>query len=189
MVVYRPHVLRLSRETAVLLGLTVAISHIVLIWWVVAGLKIKRGEMKANLWGGLLCVVALNVPAETVWSITSSPSQPTQQQHRPHRPYPDRPRPPHHHHQTLPYYPYYPQHVYPSQTVVVQQPLEPVAIESLRVGDRMPPDYRYSDYAVDDYRGHGLNKPASHQRWALIAGQYYLYDLKSWQIKDIVAKR
>ena len=149
----------------------------------------KRGEMKANLWGGLLCAVALNAPAETVWSITSSPSQPTQQQHRPHRPYPDRPRPPHHHHPAPPYYPYYPQYVYPSQTVVVQQPLEPVAIENLRVGDRMPPDYRYSDYAVDDYRGHGLNKPASHQRWALIAGQYYLYDLKSWQIKDIVAKR
>ena len=152
--------------------------------------------MKTYLSGLLLCALALNVPAETVWSITSSPSQPSQQAHKPNRPYPDRPRPPprphprppHHHHQGPPHYPYYPQHVYPSQTVVVQQPLEPVAIESLRVGDRMPPDYRYSDYAVDDYRGHGLNKPASHQRWALIAGQYYLYDLKSWQIKSIVQR-
>lgn len=149
--------------------------------------------MKTHLSGLLLCALALNVPAETVWSITSSPSQPSQQAHKPNRPYPDRPRPPPRPHPRPPHYhhqgpPYYPQHVYPSQTVVVQQPLEPVAIESLRVGDRMPPDYRYSDYAVDDYRGHGLNKPASHQRWALIAGQYYLYDLKSWQIKSIVQR-
>ena len=106
--------------------------------------------MKTNLWGMLLCAVALNTPAETVWSITSSPSQPSQQGHKPHRPYPDRPRPPHHHHPAPPYYPYYPPYAYPNQTVVVQQPLEPVAIENLRVGDRMPPDYRYSDYAVDD---------------------------------------
>lgn len=149
--------------------------------------------MKTHLSGLLLCALALNVPAETVWSITSSPSQPSQQAHKPNRPYPDRPRPPPRPHPRPPHYhhqgpPYYPQHVYPSQTVVVQQPLEPVAIESLRVGDRMPPDYRYSDYAVDDYRGHGLNKPASHQRWALIAGQYYLYDLKRWQIKSIVQR-
>ncbi|UOO91061.1 RcnB family protein [Vitreoscilla massiliensis] len=147
--------------------------------------------MKTKVWAFLLCALAVQAPADTLRPIISSPSQGGNQVGKPNRPYPDRPRPPPrpyprppHHHPVPPYYPYYP--VYPSQTVVVQQPMEPVAIESLRVGDRMPPDYRYSDYAVDDYRGHGLNKPASHQRWALIAGQYYLYDLKSWQIKSIV---
>ena len=44
--------------------------------------------MKTHLSGLLLCVLALNVPAETVWSISSSPSQPSQQAHQPNRPYP-----------------------------------------------------------------------------------------------------
>ena len=147
--------------------------------------------MKTSVWAWVMCGLALHASAETLPPVFNSSISSGSGSHagKPNRPYPDRPRPPPRPHPrpphpVPPYYPYYP--VYPSQTVVVQQPMEPVAIESLRVGDRMPPDYRYSDYAIEDYRGHGLNKPASHQRWALIAGQYYLYDLKSWQIKSIV---
>lgn len=102
------------------------------------------------------------------------------------QPRPERPRPPPrpHPHPPIHHYPhYYPS--YPSQ-VEMEQNREPIAINSLRVGDRLPGDYRFNDYVVNDYQGHGLSRPSSNQRWALIAGSYYLYDTKSYNIVDIV---
>lgn len=140
--------------------------------------------MKKTLLWLMLLVVSAGVHASTQVTVTigSGGVHSHQPPHWHHRPPPPKPQPP--------LYPHYPPY-YPYQQqipVVVQPPLEPIAVESLRVGDRLPVDYRFNDYRVEDYAGHGLKRPSANQAWVLIGERYFLYNDKTHSILEVIQR-
>lgn len=45
---------------------------------------------------------------------------------------------------------------------------------ALRRGDRLPPEYRYRSYVVDDWRGHHLTAPPNGYHWVQVGADYVL---------------
>ncbi|MCC8395647.1 RcnB family protein [Paraburkholderia sp. MMS20-SJTR3] len=53
-------------------------------------------------------------------------------------------------------------------------------------GQRVPTDYRDHIFALDDWRGHGLNAPPRGHRWLGVNGDYILVSTNNWTISTIV---
>lgn len=53
-------------------------------------------------------------------------------------------------------------------------------------GSRVPPQYRSSHYVVNDWRGHGLKRPARGQQWVQYGGDYLLVAVATGVIAQLV---
>jgi Ni/Co efflux regulator RcnB len=54
-------------------------------------------------------------------------------------------------------------------------------------GERVPPEYRNRQYVVEDWRGHGLNRPPRGYQWVQVpGGDYALISMRSGVISNIV---
>ncbi|MCX4160092.1 MULTISPECIES: RcnB family protein [Paraburkholderia] len=53
-------------------------------------------------------------------------------------------------------------------------------------GDRLPTEYRDRNYAVDDWRGHGLRQPPRGYHWVGVNGDYVLAAIATGVIADVL---
>jgi Ni/Co efflux regulator RcnB len=58
-----------------------------------------------------------------------------------------------------------------------------------RRGDRLPAEYRHRQYVVEDWRGHGLNRPPRGYQWVQVGGDYVLVAIGSGVIANIIVGR
>ena len=57
---------------------------------------------------------------------------------------------------------------------------------NLHRGGKLPPSYRSKHYVVDDWRGHGLQRPARGQHWVQVGSDYLLVAAATSVIAQIV---
>jgi Ni/Co efflux regulator RcnB len=65
-------------------------------------------------------------------------------------------------------------------------PIGPTAHRDWHRGDRLPPDYRRSQYVVDDWRARDLQPPPSGYQWVQIDGDFVLAASATGVISSIV---
>ena len=56
-------------------------------------------------------------------------------------------------------------------------------------GSRVPPQYRSNHYVVNDWRGHGLNRPPRGQQWVQYGGDYLLVAIATGVITQLIMGR
>ncbi|MEG0224924.1 MAG: RcnB family protein [Comamonas sp.] len=57
---------------------------------------------------------------------------------------------------------------------------------NLHRGGKLPPSYRSKHYIVDDWRGHGLQRPGRGQHWVQVGSDYLLVAAATGLIAQIV---
>lgn len=57
---------------------------------------------------------------------------------------------------------------------------------NLHRGGKLPPSYRSKHYVVDDWRGHGLQRPARGQQWVQVGADYLLVAAATGLIAQII---
>lgn len=57
------------------------------------------------------------------------------------------------------------------------------------VGERVPSQWRTPHYVVNDWRGHGLNRPPKGMHWIQHGNQYLLISTNSGKISQVVRGR
>ncbi len=62
----------------------------------------------------------------------------------------------------------------------------PVPHRDWHRGDRLPPDYRRSQYVVDDWRAHDLQPPPSGYQWVQVNGDFVLAAIATGVISSIL---
>ena len=65
-------------------------------------------------------------------------------------------------------------------------PHRPVPHRDWQRGDRLPQDYRRSQYVVDDWRAHDLQPPPSGYQWVQINGDFVLAAIATGAISSIL---
>jgi Ni/Co efflux regulator RcnB len=67
-----------------------------------------------------------------------------------------------------------------------QQVMPSIPHHDWHKGQRLPNDYRHNNFAMDDWRSHGLHAPPRGYRWMGINGDYVLVSTNNWTISTIV---
>lgn len=57
---------------------------------------------------------------------------------------------------------------------------------NLHRGGKLPPSYRSKHYVVDDWRGHGLQRPGRGQHWVQVGSDYLLVAAATGLIAQII---